>query len=242
MRAGDALQRMEALPFADLDEVAPGTSLILAPHPDDESLGCGGLIAALCDAGRPPVVVCVTDGTGSHPGSKAYPPPQLKALREQELLSAVAILGLGKDRVRFLGLPDTRSPQMGPDFEQAVHDLTTLVRLSRVTTLFATWHHDPHCDHQASAVLAEAVARSCGIDRRLYPVWGWLLPANQTLPAETIHGFRLDITEGLHRKRQAIATHASQYSDLIIDDPDAFRLPAGLLAVFDRSFEVFLQP
>ncbi len=44
--------------------------VVLAPHPDDESLGCGALLAAAF-AGKGARVVCLTDGSGSHPGSRA---------------------------------------------------------------------------------------------------------------------------------------------------------------------------
>ena len=75
-RAGDVHDAMRALPVArDLDEITGNRcALILAPHPDDESLGCGGLIAEACARGRPPAVIIVSDGTGSHPLSREYPP------------------------------------------------------------------------------------------------------------------------------------------------------------------------
>ena len=76
------------------DIIGGGTCLILAPHPDDESLGCGGLIAACVAAGRPPLVAVLTDGAGSHPNSRTYPPDRLRAVRAQEVRTAVGMLGL----------------------------------------------------------------------------------------------------------------------------------------------------
>lgn len=239
--AGDVLELMQHLPLASVDEIAPRTSLILAPHPDDETLGCGGLIASLCARGRPPIIVAVTDGTGSHPGSTSYPPERLKAVREAELRCAAAILGLDARRVLFLGLPDTNAPQDGPCFDCAVREIAALIRTHGVATVFATWQYDPHCDHQTTAWIAASAVRITQARLMLYPVWGWLLSPDQTLPAAPVTGARLDISAQLPRKRRAIAAHASQYSDLITDDPKAFRLPSELLAAFDRPFEVFLN-
>ena len=89
--AGELHKRWRALPVGSLDDViGTGTCLILAPHPDDESLGCGGLIAACCAAARPPLVVILTDGSQSHPQSNLHSPPKLAALREAEATEAVA--------------------------------------------------------------------------------------------------------------------------------------------------------
>jgi LmbE family N-acetylglucosaminyl deacetylase len=55
-------------------------------------------------------------------------------------------------------------------------------------------------------------------------------------------GFRLDITTFLPAKRAAIAAHASQYGGLITDDPAGFALPSALLAVFDTTYETFIDP
>ena len=83
MRAAEAHTSMRALPVRAVAAlVAAGPLVILAPHPDDESLGCGGIIAACCTAGMPPFVVVITDGAGSHPNSIVYPPGRLVALRQ----------------------------------------------------------------------------------------------------------------------------------------------------------------
>src|ERR1700759_4483419 len=93
--AKECHRRWRQLPCGDLDDIiGEGTCVILAPHPDDESLGCGGLIATCAAAGRPPLVVILTDGAGSHPHSRMFPPDRLRACRAREVRTAVGMLGL----------------------------------------------------------------------------------------------------------------------------------------------------
>ena len=241
MLAGDALRRMESLPLAPLKTILGGRApLILAPHPDDESLGCGGLIAEACAQGLAPRVLVVTDGTGSHPGSRAYPAPRLRALREAEARAAVAALGLASDRIGFLGLRDTAVPRAGEAFEAAVAAVVDAVREEEGGILLGPWRHDPHGDHEATHAIAAAAASQAGVLHLAYPVWGWTLPAETVLDGREPAGYRLDIARHLPAKRRAIAAHASQHGSVITDDPGGFRLPPHLLAVLDRGFETFL--
>jgi hypothetical protein len=60
------------------------------------------------------------------------------------------------------------------------------------------------------------------------------------VPDGRSRGWRLDITASLAAKRAAIAAHRSQHGGVIDDDPSGFVLPAALLAVFERPYEVFL--
>jgi LmbE family N-acetylglucosaminyl deacetylase len=114
-----AARELPVLPPEALPELAP--ALVLAPHPDDESLACGGLIAALATQGLPVRVVALSDGSASHPGSRRFPPMRLRGRREVELLAAVGELGLGPAAVRFLRLPDSRVPRRGePGFADAL--------------------------------------------------------------------------------------------------------------------------
>jgi LmbE family N-acetylglucosaminyl deacetylase len=185
--------------------------------------------------------VAVTDGAASHPGSTTYPPKRLKALRAAELQSAAEILGVRQERVRFLDLPDSRAPRHGPEFDHAVQAVATMIHDYAVTNLLAAWAHDPHGDHQVTACIAVAAANVARIRLLFYPVWGWLLPAEQPLPIRLVRGARLHISSVRAQKRNALAAHASQYSGLIADDPAGFRLPADLLAIADRDYEVFLE-
>ncbi len=239
--AAEAIAAMESLPLrpaAAFAEHAP--VLVLAPHPDDESLGCGGLVAALCAANHPPHVLITTDGAGSHPNSRTWPPTRLASERRREAAEAVAHLGLPPGHLHHLDLPDTASPTAGPAFEVAVDAIATLATSTHARTIVATWAHDPHCDHESAHLLAAATAARLGLLHLAYPVWGWTLPPHTPLPGPTPTGHRYDITPHLAAKRAAIATHRTQYAGLIDDDPAGFQLPPGFVALFERPWEAVL--
>jgi LmbE family N-acetylglucosaminyl deacetylase len=230
------------LPVGGLtDIIGTGRCIVLAPHPDDESLGCGGLIAACVAAGRSPTVLVLTDGTGSHPRSAAYPADRLRSLRQQEATEAVGALGLAADRIHFLDQKDTAAPMKGPAFD-AVVAMILRVAPASTTAILAPWRHDLHCDHEAAALVAEPVAAARNLRLVNYPVWGWTLPPTTEIDEQPRSGWRLDIARHLTAKRRAIGAHRSQYGNLITDDPTGFQLPSDLLAVFDRPFETFLLP
>ncbi len=95
---------------APIDARSLGRTLVLAPHPDDESLGCGGTLALLRRAGFTVHVVFITDGTQSHPHSPSYPAERLRDLREAEALEALRELGVSATDTTFLRLPDRHMP------------------------------------------------------------------------------------------------------------------------------------
>jgi LmbE family N-acetylglucosaminyl deacetylase len=221
-----------ALPIAPLSEIlADRRALILAPHADDESLGCGGLIAAACAAGTSPLVLILTDGAASHPGSAAYPRDRLRALRETEADAAMAALGLPEKNLFFLRFPDTK---LAGFHGRAVTRIIEIARAYHCGLLIAPWAGDPHADHEAAA----AIAADCGLPVLFYPVWGWVRTEDFDEPLRP--GWRLDISEFVEAKQRAIAAHASQYGGLIDDSPSGFQLPRELLEVFKQNFEVFI--
>ena len=242
MKAGAVLARMAALPFGDLATIAgPDPFLVLAPHPDDESLGCGGLLAQACAAGLDAHVAILTDGTMSHPNSRSYPAARLQAVRQAEAAAAVATLGLGPGRLLFLGHPDAAAPRCGTALRRAGDALAAVLRARRIGRVFASWRHDPHCDHLAAHRIAARACRLTGARHVSYAVWGWTLPASTPLPRTHVRGWRLAIKGELARKQAAIACHRSQMTGLITDDAAGFSLPAGLLEACERPFESYLR-
>lgn len=239
MTAGDVLAGLREAPLADFGEVLPGRFLVLAPHPDDESLGCGGLIAEACRRGRPPVVAILTDGGFSHPNSAEYPPGRMAAVRQEETRRAVSYLGLPASNLHFLGASDGAAPSAGPEAELLARQVVALAR--GCDAILVTWRHDPHCDHEAAWAIAAMAAREAGLRLLEYPVWGWTLDRYRVLFGLAGSAWRIPISPHLPAKRQAIAAHASQHGDLITDDPDGFVLPAGFLALFDTPWETLLE-
>jgi LmbE family N-acetylglucosaminyl deacetylase len=232
---------LASLPLRSFQDIfASGPVLILAPHPDDESLGCGGMIATACALNVPVHVAILTDGGGSHPGSRAFPPARLAELRAYEARTATAELGLPPANLLFMDVKDTEAPHAGAAFDALVVRLAALAHARDIATICASWQHDPHGDHLAAALLAAATCRRIGARHLSFPVWAWTLPDTFELPGDA-HGGRLDIAPHLPAKRRAIAAHASQYTDLITDSPDAFRMTPAFMALFDRPWEVFIE-
>jgi LmbE family N-acetylglucosaminyl deacetylase len=243
MTAGELLDAAHSFPYHPLREkLGDQPFIVVAPHPDDESLACGGLTAEACRQGLPGKVVIVSDGAGSHPNSKAYPPDRLTALREEEAKQAGAELGLKPEDMLFLRLPDRFVPFEGEEAERAIDAIVDCVRDIGARSLFVSWRHDPHCDHEASYRIAREAQRRVGEVRLFeYVVWGHTLPPSTEVdPIRS--GFRIRIDQkALENKRRAIAAHRSQTTDLIDDDPAGFRFTKSGLTRFDLPYEFFFE-
>ncbi|RYU80779.1 PIG-L deacetylase family protein [Hymenobacter persicinus] len=239
------------LPFAEFPlqpagfAATLGSTVVIAPHPDDESLGCGGLLALLRQAGQPVSTVLVSDGTMSHPNSRKFPPLARQVLREAELREALQILGVAADATLHLRLPDGAVPSRGAaGFEPAVARLRAYLAAQQPQTVLVPWRRDPHPDHRATSQLVHAACAELPVAPRLveYVVWAWERAAAADLPQPgEVHGWRLDITAVVGIKQQAIAAHRSQLSPVIDDDPTGFRLSETMLAHFAQPFEVYLE-
>ena len=226
-----------------VDTIAHGSTLVVAPHPDDESLGCGGAIALLQSLYAVQVLV-ISDGTLSHPRSRRYPAPALQALREQETLCAVAELGVKPEAVTFLRLKDGSVPL--PEvtgFEAAVNRCCAYLAAFTPATIIMPWRRDPHPDHRASWGLISIAIAKLNLSPRLleYPIWDWDPTQQSDTPLDSVKAWRLDISKVLPQKLQAIAAHRSQTTDLIDDDPEGFRLTPEMLANFTHPWELYLE-
>lgn len=237
--------RHRARPLTDLTTLGP--TLVVAPHPDDESLGCGGTISRLRQLGLPVFVLFVSDGTMSHPNSRTYPAERLRNLREAEARAALDVLGVAPDACAFMRLRDTQVPQPGePAFAPAAADLRILLARVAPRTVLVPWLRDPHRDHRASRhLLAEACRLlPAQVQPRVleYLIWLWELGGPDDMPRpDERRVWQVPIAEVMAQRNRAIAAHRSQVTRLIDDDPTAFYLSPELLTHFDDPYELFLE-
>ncbi len=222
-----------------------GRTVVVIPHPDDEALGCGGLLALLRQAGQPVAAVLVSDGSMSHPHSQDFSAVARRELRYAELRHALAVLHIDENQVLYLGLPDGQVPDTGPAFTAAAAQLADFIAEHQAATVLVPWRRDPHPDHRASSQLTgAALARLPQPPRRLeYVVWAWerAAPADLPQPGEGT-GFQLDIAAVLAQKQRAIAAHRSQLAPgTITDDPSGFLLSEAMLVHFAQPTEVFIE-
>ncbi len=234
---------LAAAPF-ESDLTTWGNTLCIAPHPDDESLGCGGTLALLKKAGVRVAVAWVSDGGLSHPNSAKYPRPKLAQLREQEALSAIGKLGLDSNDGYFQRLLDGALPF--PDeagFEAAVDSARSIIEQFEPQTLLLPWRRDPHRDHRASWAIWTQATHGLKLQRLEYLVWAFERAAAHEWPAsDEADAFRVDISSVLSAKKAAIAAHESQTTHLIDDDPTAFWLSPQVIAHFEKPYEAWVRP
>lgn len=220
--------------------VQRGPWLILAPHPDDETLGCGALIAAISSAGGRAYTAFVTDGAGSHPDAPGWSRKRIAGLRRREATTALHVLGSGSPALH-LDWPDADPPEPGTRaFDAGVDRLASWCRARGVRQIAVTWDGEPHCDHAAAAALANAVAQRNGSGLYHYLVWGWTV-------ADLAHRVRrqrvvsIDTRTGLSSQRRAMACHRSQRGGRIVGAAENFRLPNAMLRLLDRPTTILLE-
>jgi LmbE family N-acetylglucosaminyl deacetylase len=239
------LHNSSTLPWLSLGTLSPGPVLVVAPHPDDETLGCGGAIAQLHQLGYPVLVLVISDGTASHPRSRKYPPPRLRALRQTETREALSCLGVSSTAVKFLDLPDGDLATLETSvLQQGITQCCLYLESLAPQTIFLPLRSDPHPDHRATwHLLHTALLKTQQSPRRIeYPIWDWD-PAQHSNPSQTrsLSAWRLDIQAVLALKQRAIAAYRSQTTHLIDDDPQGFRLTPEMLSHFTRPWEVYLE-
>jgi LmbE family N-acetylglucosaminyl deacetylase/SAM-dependent methyltransferase len=231
-----ASQRLSACRVVELPS-GVARLVVLAAHPDDETLGAGGLIAAAARSGLPVEVIIATDGEASHPGSQTHRPAALARLRRAEADAAVTALAPAAP-LTFLGLPDGGLAAHG----RVIVDVLT-ERLDASTLLVTPWSGDRHPDHEASAVAAGVAAAQRGCPHWQYPIWAWHWadPSSADLPWSELRRVELD-QESAEAKRAAVAAYISQHKPLSELPGDEAILPPHVTAHFAREFETFIVP
>jgi LmbE family N-acetylglucosaminyl deacetylase len=216
---------MESLPTLPLWQPARRPTIVISPHPDDETLGVGGLIAALRSQDIEVTVVAVTDGENAYSDC-----PALGLIREEEQSRALQQLGVNCEHIIRLRLPDSGLAQCEPMFTDI---LDSLVRPG--SQIFSPWKFDFHPDHETCGRVAELISDRKDIHLIYYFFWSWHRKLQPDLEELDLVQFPLT-PKLLREKLSALECHASQLSR---DGMEPI-LPDELLGPARRPFEVLL--
>ncbi len=153
--------------------------VVVAAHPDDETLGFGAALATLAHSGVRVQVVVASDGGASHQ-DRFWIVVHLERTRRAELHDAVRVLGVPAPIC--LGMPDgdlgePRRSAGGPSHRDARGP-------ARHTWIAATWRGDGHPDHEAVGRAAAVAAQRSGAVLLEYPIWmwHWATPGDTAVP------------------------------------------------------------
>jgi LmbE family N-acetylglucosaminyl deacetylase len=220
-----------------------GSALVVAPHPDDETFGCGGAVALLARAGAALDVAFVTDGAASHPGHPRVAPGALAARRRAEARQATQILGVDPQRVWFLDESDGTLAGLGADeARRAAARIAGLLARIGPDAVLLPCRLDGSSEHDAAFALVARALRDSDLNPRIleFPVWSWWNPRRLVRPLLTARRvWRLDLREVLELKARAQSCYVSQTEPI---PPDAAAaLPAGFAAMFLRREEFLFE-
>ena len=178
---------------------ADGALLVVAPHPNDEILGAGGLIRTWATRGRPVNVLSLSDGEAATSQIEG-----LATVRREELREALRKLCPTHVSVTRLGLPDGK---IGEHLNRVRNALMSFCR-DRLT-LIAPYERDGHPDHAAVGALCVDFARSQNIPVARYTIRGWSHRDPRRLAGE--RWVKFDLSDDAKRaKARAIQCFRSQ--------------------------------
>lgn len=151
------------------EPVMTGRTLIVAPHPDDEVIGCGGLIARLVAEGHRPEIIVMTGGGGSHRGCCATPEDEIITARRVLTRDALSILGVPAENIHELDFVD------GSISEESCQTtrLAELIAELRPDNVVVPHWGEGWSDHVATARIVKSLVKDRPVNVWEYCVWMW---------------------------------------------------------------------
>ncbi|MEA5619679.1 PIG-L family deacetylase [Cronbergia sp. UHCC 0137] len=211
------------------------SAMVFSPHQDDETFGCGGMIALKRKQGINVAVTFLTDGRGSS-DSQVNNQNKIIQIRKQESLTALNILGVEPENIHFLNKLDGSLRELTAEEKQeTINEVVELLKHYQPGEVYVPHYKDCHRDHEATYDLVKTAIAQAGItlDILQYPIWlFWRAPLFILLKLSDIRAaYCLDINAVQPEKNKAIAAYPSQTENL----------PKGFIKQFLISTEIFFK-
>jgi N-acetylglucosamine malate deacetylase 1 len=225
-------------------DVNQKSMIVFSPHQDDETFGCGGVIALKREQGIQVKVVFVTDGGGSHHGHPRITRSEIVEIRRQEALSSLKNLGVELEDIHFLDKRDGALHRMTEaEKQQTIEEMAELLSNFQPQEVYVTHKQDRSKDHEITYELVNAAIAKSGVTVDLWQyaiwlLWDCLLFSNLRFE-DLVGAYRVSIHTVQSKKKQSIETYRSQY--LPIDAQTSALLPHGFLWRFCLPYEVFFK-
>ncbi len=206
--------------------------VVVSPHPDDEVLACGGLIARHAAHGGQVAIVAVTDGEASHRGDPAWPSALLANERRHERNLGLRRLGIDAEAVTLVALADSDVTAGRSALEEVLAGV-----LRSGDCVVSTWQGDGHPDHDATGAVTAGLCAELGCQLLEAPVWmwHWSAPDDPRVPWQRLRACALS-AELRACKAAALAHHRTQLAPRVDAGPV---LGPAILARSRRESEYF---
>lgn len=223
----------------------PGRFLILAPHPDDEIFGCGGIIAKSVNDGQKSKILFLSEGEASHKVCCNKSADQV-GIRRKALANEIAeIIGLSASRLHFLSLKDGAFPHKGQEaFKRTATLIANVIGNELPEAVFCPHPFEGWADHIAAAELTVAAINMLPLESRpkiyYYCVWFWFsMPLSRVFHVKWRNARLLDITPYLGVKKKTMRTYLDALAPC--GNPWVGKLPLELLRAFEWNKELYFK-
>ena len=211
--------------------------VILAPHPDDETFGCGQLIAEMASRGKEVFLIFFSGGGASHNGCCDLSSFAIETTRCQKAKEILSDLGVRAENMFFLNMPDG---ELAGSIPSAYLKIKQLIVNMTAATILAPHPQEGWRDHEAVSALAQKLATDTGKILFYYCVWFYFsMPFRKFHHVQWRNACFVHHPEAWRKKTAACRKYLSHLAPC--GKPYAGVLPEELIDAISYSKELFFQ-
>jgi LmbE family N-acetylglucosaminyl deacetylase len=191
-----------------LNKETGNSIIVFAPHPDDETLACGGTIIKKLEEGFDVYVVVMTDGRHSHDATLGLAEPSpatIAEVRATEFREATHVLGVNPSNLILLRFEDGK---LRRHVSEAREKTVQILHEVRPIEIYVPYRDDANEDHRTTYEIVTGSLREADLLPKTYEYIVW----NGKIPRPELKVFVMDIHRELGRKMEAISKYKSQTS------------------------------